>query len=70
MPKEKNGENLNQKGAGTTGASSAVYGLGVVGALVYYIQHASTFKEVLIGVIKALVWPAILVYKSLELLKL
>lgn len=45
-----------------------IYGLAFIGALIYYLQHAQSFLEGVIGVIKALVWPAILVYKLLELL--
>jgi hypothetical protein len=49
---------------------SAVYGLGFVGAIVYYVQHAVTFGAGLLGVLKAIVWRAMLVYKLLELLKM
>lgn len=52
------------------GASNAVYGLGFIGALIYFIQHATTFWEGLLGFFKALVWPAILIYKLLEFLKM
>lgn len=48
----------------------AVYGLGLIGAAVYYIQQATTFLEGVIGFLKALVWPAMLVYKLLEFLKM
>jgi uncharacterized protein YqhQ len=48
----------------------AIYGLGFVGALVYYLQHAATFSAGVVGFLKALVWPAILIYKVLGLLKL
>ncbi len=51
------------------GASEAVYGLGFVGALVYFIQHATTFWLGVLGVFKAVVWPALVVYRVLELLK-
>ncbi len=50
--------------------SSAIYGLGFIGALVYFIQHATSFWMGIIGFFKALVWPAILVYKLLEFLKM
>lgn len=50
--------------------SDAVYGLGMIGALVYFIQHATSFGMGLLGVLKALFWPAYLVYKALEFLKL
>lgn len=42
-----------------------VYFLGFIGAVVYYIQQSSTFWEGVIAVLKALVWPAFLVYKLL-----
>lgn len=51
------------------GASEAVYGLGLIGALIYYIQHAPTFLAGILGVLKAIVWPAFLIYKLFELLK-
>lgn len=49
--------------------SSAVYGIGLIGALVYYLQHAHGFGDGVLGVLKAFVWPAILVYKSLDFFK-
>jgi len=52
------------------GSSDAVYGLAVIGALVYYLQHATTFWMGVIGVLKAVFWPAILMYKLLDYLKL
>lgn len=51
-------------------ASSGLYGLGFLGALVYYIQHAESFWLGALGVLKALVWPAFVVYKVLEFLKI
>jgi len=48
--------------------SCAVYGLGVIGALVYYFQHAVVFSDFFWGLCKAIVWPAMAVYKMLELL--
>ena len=50
--------------------SGAVYGLGFIGALVYFIQNAHTFGEGLFGVLKAIVWPALAVYKLLGFLKI
>ena len=47
----------------------AVYGLGFVGAAVYFIQHAPTFMVGLFGVLKAIVWPALIVYRLLDYLK-
>lgn len=48
----------------------AVYGLGLIGAAIYFIQHATGFWMGVLGFMKAIVWPAFLVYKSLEFLKL
>lgn len=41
------------------------YFLGVVGAAVYYIQAAEGFWPGVVGFLKALVWPAFLVYEVL-----
>lgn len=51
------------------GILSGIYGMAFIGAAVYYIQHAATFWEGVLGFIKALVWPAVLMYKLLEFLK-
>jgi len=48
---------------------SGIYGLAFIGAAVYYIQHATSFLDGLIGLLKAMVWPAMVMYKVLELLK-
>lgn len=48
------------------GTSSGVYGLGFIGAAIYFIQHATTFWMGVVGVGKAIVWPAFLIYKLLE----
>ena len=53
-----------------SGPAGAVYGLGLIGALVYYITHASGFWVGVLGVLKALVWPAFLVYEALKFLKM
>ena len=50
------------------GSSDAVYGLGLIGAWVFYISRASTFREGLLGFFKGIVWPAFLVYELLEFL--
>jgi hypothetical protein len=48
------------------GGSETVYGLGLIGAWVYYIGRATTFQEGVKGFLKGIVWPAILVYKLIE----
>ena len=47
-----------------------IYGLAFIGAVVYYIQHATSFLDGCIGILKALVWPAMIMFKVLELLKM
>jgi hypothetical protein len=49
--------------------SGAVYGLGFIGAAVYFIGHAASFWDGVLGFLKALVWPAMLVYKLLDFFK-
>jgi hypothetical protein len=50
----------------SAGGGNAVYGLGLIGALVYYIQQAGGFWSVVLGILKALVWPAFAVYYLLK----
>jgi hypothetical protein len=50
--------------------NDAVYGLGFIGALIYYIQHAATFLAGVIGIFKAIFWPAMVVYHLLAFLKM
>jgi hypothetical protein len=47
-------------------SSNAVYGLGFIGAAIYYIMQATGFWMGVLGFLKALVWPAILVYEALK----
>ncbi len=46
------------------------YCLTLVGVAVYYIQQSDTFWMGLLGFIKALVWPAMLIYKVFVLLNM
>ncbi|MCL4406012.1 MAG: hypothetical protein M1586_01885 [Patescibacteria group bacterium] len=57
-----------RKWAHTSGGG--VYGLGFLGALIYYFQHAANFQAGLFGLLKAIVWPAVFVYKAIELWKI
>ena len=50
------------------GSSEAVYGLGLIGAWVYYIGRATTTQEKVRGFFKGLFWPAYLVYALLKFL--
>ena len=48
--------------------AGAVYALGLIGAAVYYISTATGFWMGLLGVVKALVWPAIMVFEAFKTL--
>jgi hypothetical protein len=50
------------------GPSSAIYGLGFIGAAIYYISNATNFWMGVLGFLKAVVWPAFLVYEWLKFL--
>jgi hypothetical protein len=50
------------------GAGGAIYFLGFIGAVVYFIQTATGFWDGVLGVLQALVWPAFLVYDALRFL--
>jgi hypothetical protein len=43
----------------------AIYGLGLFGALFYFLQNATTFSAVLIGIFKSIFWPAFLLFRIL-----
>ena len=47
-------------------ASNAVYGLGFIGAAVYYLMQATSFGMGVFGFVKAILWPAFLVYDVLK----
>jgi hypothetical protein len=47
-------------------SGNAVYGLGFVGAAIYYVSTATGFWMGVLGILKAIVWPAMLVYGLLK----
>ena len=68
MNEEKNYDCKGRRHHQQTASSGAVYGLGLIGAAIYFISHATTFWFGVIAFLKALVWPAILVYEALRAL--
>lgn len=46
------------------------YLMTVIGAAVYFVGAADGFWSGVLGLLKALVWPAFVVYRALELLNL
>lgn len=57
---------MSKKEINCNGAAGTLYGLGFVGAAVYYISLATSFWVGVLGFLKALVWPAFLVYGLLK----
>ena len=52
------------------GTAGTLYGMAMIGSVVYFVRHAATFGAGVIGVIKGLFWPAVLMYRLLEYLKM
>lgn len=50
------------------GSSSGVYCLGVIGAAVYYVSTAAGFWAGVVGILKAIVWPAFFVFEVFKFL--
>lgn len=48
----------------------AIYSIGVIGAVIYFFQRADGFVEVVVGLIKGVFWPGVIVHKVLELLNM
>jgi hypothetical protein len=48
----------------------SIYGMAFIGSVIYFLQHATSFWNGVWGIIKAIFWPAVLLYKALELLKM
>ena len=45
------------------GAWGGFYGLAFIGAAVYYVQQVSGFWPTILAILKAIVWPAFLIYE-------
>jgi hypothetical protein len=53
---------------GPAAGGGAVYGIGMIGALVYFLQAAESGWDYVLAVPKAIVWPALLVYRAFKVL--
>lgn len=47
-------------------AGGAVYGLGLIGALIFFVGSATSFWAGVLGILQAFVWPAYLVFEVLN----
>lgn len=57
---------MKEKVRNQNNSGNAVYGLGFIGAAIYFIMNATGFWMGVLGFLKALVWPAFLVYEALK----
>ncbi|MBS0010202.1 MAG: hypothetical protein KFF49_02250 [Bacteroidales bacterium] len=46
--------------------ASAIYGLGFIGAAIFFISTATGFWIGVLGFLKAIVWPVFLVYHAFD----
>lgn len=53
-----------------SGAWGFVLFVAFFGALVYFVQHSEGFWGFILAILKALVWPALVMYELLEALNL
>ena len=54
----------------SSAGGGAVYGMGLIGALFYYLGQGGDFGTILLAVLKAIVWPAMAVYHLFNFLNL
>ena len=62
--------NKNKGGMHGNGMIGGAYFVTIVGAAIYFIQNSANFWEGVVGILKAFVWPAFVIQKVLEILKL
>ncbi len=49
-------------------SNNCVYGLGVIGAAIFFMAKATSFWAGVLAILKALVWPVFMVYELLKFL--
>lgn len=68
MKKQKSNMFCSRNMCSCNGTGGAIYGLGFIGSAIYFISQATGFWMGVLGILKALVWPAFLVYEALKFL--
>jgi len=68
MPSKKEKMKCKPDFAGSC-KGGATYGLGFIGAAIYYLSTATGFWNGVLGFLKAIVWPAFLVFELLKYLR-
>jgi len=66
VKKKKNEMKEMSCGTGKGACGGCAYFLGFIGAAIYYIGAAGSFWVGVLGILKALVWPAMLVFELLS----
>jgi len=64
------GKSKNAMCQSSNAGGGAVYGLGLIGALFYFWGNAGNFWDVFWGLLKAIVWPAYMVFELFKFLGL
>jgi hypothetical protein len=64
--KKRSIENCKELCKSSKGCGGCFYFLGFIGSAIFYIQQATGFWAGVLGLLKALVWPAFLVYELLK----
>lgn len=59
-----------RSGSNHSSAADTVYGMGLVGAFVYFFPQITSITSFFMVLIKSIIWPGLLVYQALSLLKL
>ena len=59
---------MNESRYRSDASSGAVYGLGLIGAAIWFISIATSFWMGVLGFLKAIVWPVFLVYEAFKYL--
>ena len=57
-----------KRGRGGANSGGAVYGIGFIGAVIYFISTAPNFWMGVLGFLKAIIWPAFMVYEAFKFL--
>ena len=69
MKESEKKECYKRQYGGACGAGcGGLYGLGFIGAAIFFISHATSFWMGVLGFLQALVWPAFLVYEAFKFL--
>ncbi|MBR9676550.1 hypothetical protein GOV04_00220 [Candidatus Woesearchaeota archaeon] len=64
--KKKQPKTCCDKNTNMCSGGGGMYFLGIIGAAIYYISNATSFWSGALGLLKALVWPAFLVFEALK----